>query len=193
MTTPAQGGDSKKPDDFMDIVRRIGDETISALRDEQQGGKIDETSASSDSNHAEQDRSEFRSIFHDDDNLQDEQDAFDAANASDQETPDEDNDSTDLLTITLGARYADPETRSGNLWKTWDDEFYGKTVQINSAEAYLEMVEAEADCIIWLGKIDLHRESSESGGENDPEMTHLLAKAEEAFSKLKKLVSSHGQ
>lgn len=97
MTTPAQGGDGKKPDDFMDIVRRVGDETISSLRNEQRGGKTEETGASSDSNQAEQDRSEFRSIFHDDDNLQDEQDAFDAANASDQETPDEDNDSTDLL------------------------------------------------------------------------------------------------
>jgi hypothetical protein len=80
MTTRAQGGDDKKPDDFMDIARRVGDETISSLRNEQRGGKTEETGASSDSNPAEQDRGEFRSIFHDDDNLQDEQAEFDANN-----------------------------------------------------------------------------------------------------------------
>ena len=80
MTTTAQGGDDKKPDDFMDIVRRVGDETISSLRNEQRGGKTEETGASSDSNPAEQNRGEFRSIFHDDDNLQDEQAEFDANN-----------------------------------------------------------------------------------------------------------------
>jgi hypothetical protein len=192
MTTPAQGGENKKPDDFMDIVRRVGDGTISSLRNDQRGGQADEASPAKKADPTEQDRSEFRSIFHDDESLQDEQEAFDANNALDSETQDADNDSADQLTFTLGALYADPETRT-SAWKTWEDEFQGKTLRINSAEAYLEMVEAEADCIIWLGKIDLHRESQNAGDKDDQELSRLSAKAEEALSNLRKLIASYGQ
>ncbi len=192
MTTPAQGGENKKPDDFMDIVRRVGDETISSLRNEQRGRQADEASPSNKVDPSEQDRSEFRSIFHDDENLQDEQEAFDANNALDSENQDADNVSADQLTFTLGALYADPATRSG-MWKTWMDEFHGKTLLLNSPEAYLKMVETEADCIIWLGKIDLHRESKNAGEKDDKEMARLSAKAEAAFSNLRKLIASHGQ
>jgi hypothetical protein len=191
MATPAQGGENKKPDDFIDIVRRVGDETISSLRNEQRGDQAEEPSASSEAAPAEQDRSEFRSIFHDDENLQDEQDAFDADNASASDTQETDNDSTRQSTFTLGALYADPETRSG-IWKTWMDEFHGKTLRLNSPEDYLKMVEAEADCIIWLGKIDLHRESQNAGEKDDKEMARLSAKAEAAFGNLRKLIASHG-
>lgn len=192
MTTPAQGGDSKKPDDFMDIVRRVGDETISSLRNEQRGGKSDEASAPSEANPAEQDRSEFRSIFHDDENLQDEQDAFDAENAQDPETHKADNDSSKPSTFTLSTLYANPATSTG-ISKIWVDEFQGKTLRLSSAEAYLEILEAEADCIIWLGKIDLHRESQNKGEKGGQELAMLSAKAEAAFSNLRKLVARHCQ
>lgn len=192
MSTHAQGGENKKPDDIIDIVRRVGDETISSLRNEQRGDQAEEPSASSEAAPAEQDRDEFRSIFHDDENLQDEQDVFDADNASASDTQETDNDSTGQSTFTLGALYADPATRS-SMWKTWMDEFHGKTLRLNSPEAYLKMVETEADCIIWLGKIDLHRESQNAGEKDDKEMARLSAKAEAAFSNLRKLIASHGQ
>lgn len=192
MTTPARGGENKKPDDLMNIVRRVGEETISSLRNEQRGDEAVEPSAYSNAGPAEQDRSEFRSIFHEDENLQDEQDAFDADNAADSDTQEADNDSTGQSTFTLGALCADPATRSG-MWKTWMDEFHGKTLLLNSPEAYLEMMETEADCIIWLGKIDLHRESQNTGEKDDKELARLSAKAEAAFSNLRKLIASHGQ
>ena len=92
------------------------------------------------------------------------------------------------FTLSIGSGYADHEKISGAR-KAWTDKFSGTIIRSLTAESYLELVEAEADCIIRLGKIDIHLDSEKAN--NKRALKKLELKAEESMSALRALIKKH--
>jgi hypothetical protein len=92
------------------------------------------------------------------------------------------------FTLSIGSDYDDIDILSGAR-KTWSEKFSGTVIRSLSAESYLELVEAEADCIIRLGMIDVHLESDES--DDNTALMKLELKAEESMSALRTLIIKH--
>lgn len=147
------------------------------------------------------DREQAHSVFHDDENLQDIQDAFDAANPPEKRAEALENLMRGFpakeeiakrprqFTITIGSGYADSLRRAELSDRMpWISELVGKTISTTSGEYYLDLVEAEADCVIWLSKLDLLRESK-NPDENEPK--HIGKKVEHALENLRRLVNHH--
>jgi hypothetical protein len=147
----------------------------------------------------EEPKKETRSIFHDDDNLQDEQAEFDANNPPEnmnaainnlmailgQKTNDAEESAP--FTIVIGSDYHGAADQSA-ITKAWFSDFAGKTISTTSPEAYLELAEAEVDCVILLTILDRYLESPEADKE---QFSKLEKKAEEAMLSLRELISKH--
>lgn len=108
-------------------------------------------------------------------------------NAHSGEPTDAESDSTPQFII-LDAGHSGSEEKTP-LWNKWRDEFAGKKIPISSSDNYLEIVDAEAECMIWLIALDVHLESAASSGTQDAELERLHENAETAFAQLRKILS----
>lgn len=148
---------------------------------------------------------ESRSVYHDDDNLQDEQEQFDRDNAcakineaiierlaqlgtQKEGDPDTGEVEAKSFSLTIGFGYPDHKKLTGAR-KAWMQDFVGITVKTKTAEDYLELVEAEADCLIRLGKIDLHLETTKTDAPK--KLKELEQEAEESMRVLQAMIQKH--
>ena len=142
-----------------------------------------------------------RPLFHDDENLQDEQELFDQENANSKlniallsrlmqvrgnECETADSKQPKTYTVTFGAGYPSPKN-STNAKKVWDRDFCGKTITTRSSSHFLELCDAETSCLIRLVLIDTYLESDEA--KNELKLKELEAKAEDEKSKLRDLTN----
>jgi hypothetical protein len=146
--------------------------------------------------------SEEHSPFHEDANLQQEQDAFDAENPPEKRAQALTNLMRGFLanmevakkpkqySITIGSGYADSLRRKEiYAGKPWVPKLLGKTISTTSRKHYLELVETEADCVVWIGMLDIQKESKNP---DNRELKRILGKIDEALDKLRLLISRHG-
>jgi len=142
-----------------------------------------------------------RPLYHDDENLQDEQELFDQENAGsklniallsrlmqvrENEREEKEGKKPKTYKLTIGDGYPSPKNNT-NARKIWDSDFLGKTITTKSSSHFLDLCDAESSCLIRLVSIDAHLESG--CAEDEIKLKDLEDKARDEMLKLRNLIN----